>query len=158
MARTKHYEDGGQIYHVTTRTVDQSFWLRSPEEKRRILSALDFYRRRGDFRLFGFVVMDNHVHTVIQPAAGIALGDIMQNLKTWTSRANREKPAGTVLWERRYDDNVVQSFRELRGVLDYIHANPVRAGIVSAPEDYSWSSVHNYRTDGREIIPVDVDW
>ncbi|HUT56832.1 MAG TPA: hypothetical protein VNA25_03030 [Phycisphaerae bacterium] len=39
-----------------------------------------------------------------------------------------------------------------------MHANPIRAGIAKSPEDYPWSSVHNYLHDGRELIDLDGDW
>ena len=70
----------------------------------------------------------------------------------------RAKPPGDTLWERRYDDNRIPRTRELAAVMDYIHANPVRAGIVNRPELYPWSSVHNYLQDGKSIIGVDTDW
>ena len=60
--------------------------------------------------------------------------------------------------ERRYDDNAVRSDEELRGVLKYIHLNPVVAGITSVPEDYAWSSVHNYIKDGKALIDIDDEW
>ena len=158
MARVRHYEDDGQIYHVTTRTSGKAFHLQADDEKERIAAALAFYRNRGDYRLYGFVVMDNHVHFIIQPAKGRSLGYILQNFKTWTSRTNAAKPAGSALWERRYDDNVIASFAELRGVLDYLHGNPVRAGMVSSPLEYRWSSAHNYEPKGIGVIVVDTDW
>jgi REP element-mobilizing transposase RayT len=158
MARAKHYDDESLVYHFTTRTLDQQFHLADPREKRRVVSALDFYRRRGDFKLYGFVVMDNHMHAVIQPASGRILAEIARDFKTWTSRVNVSKPEGETLWERRYDDNTIEGLDELRAILDYIHNNPVRAGVVSVAEEYPWSSVHNYLRDGKQLIEVDMDW
>ena len=158
MARTKHHEEEGAIYHLTTRTLEQRFHLASPTEKRRTILELARWRTKGHWKLYGFVVMDNHVHAVVQPLSDHRLGDITRKLKTWTSRRNTLKPPGEPLWEEGYDDNVIQSFEELRNVLEYMHNNPVRAGMVTRAPDYRWSSVHNYLADGREIVQIDMDW
>ena len=156
MARVKHGQDDWMSYHVTTRTLNRQFYLEQPPDKRLILAAMDFYRRRGDFKLYGFVIMSNHIHVIIHPAPGVLLARIVNGIKTWTSRRNSAKPSGS-LWERRYDDNRIKSDKELRSIVQYIHNNPVRAGIVSDPQAYPWSSVHSYLRDGRELIEIDVD-
>jgi REP element-mobilizing transposase RayT len=58
MARAKHYSEANAIYHVTTRTLERKPYLTKSVDKQIVLNALDFYRRRGDFALYGFVVMD----------------------------------------------------------------------------------------------------
>jgi REP element-mobilizing transposase RayT len=158
MPRIRHSQDECAVFHVTTRTLAQEFHLRPAGEKHQIIKTLDFYRRRGRFRLLGFVVMDNHVHMLIAPSVGRRLSDIIRDWKVWTSRRNRSKPAGEPLWERRFDDNRIDTSRELREVLEYIHDNPVRAGVVGRAEEYPWSSVHNYLSDARAAIEVDTDW
>lgn len=158
MATTGHDPNPWVCFHIATRVLGKKFYLQSPEEKSRILHTLDFYRRDGRFLLFGFVVMDNHVHAMIQPEPNYGISQIMRDFKTWTSGKNNAKPPNTQLWERRFDDNKIQSLSESRRVLEYMHNNPVRAGIVHDPEDYPWSSVHNYLDDGKHIIEIDMAW
>ncbi len=158
MARVKHYQQEWLSYHITTRTKKQEFHLRNSKEKLSIINTLDFYRRKKSFKLFGFVVMDNHLHFVIQPLADWQLGEIVRDIKSWTSRSNKLKPPGQELWERRFDDNCVKSAKELRNILEYIHNNPVRAGMAKRPEDYVFSSFHNYFDSGKQTIDIDSDW
>jgi len=158
MARAKHYSEANAIHHVTTRTLERKPYLAKPVDKQLVLNALDFYRRRGDFALYGFVVMDNHLHIVIRPKNGCGLARIADNLKTWISRRNSAKPAGSRLWERRYDDNAIQSQREMHQALDYLHNNPIRAHLVERAGEYPWSSIHNYLGGGKALIEVDTDW
>ena len=158
MAITGHDPNLWVCFHITTRVLGKKFYLRPPEEKKRILHALDFYHRDGRFLLFGFVVMDNHFHALIQPEPGYDISQIMRDFKTWTSGKNNAKPTGSQLWERRFDDNRIQSQIEFQRVLQYIHDNPVRTGIVTMAEHYPWSSVHNYLDDGKEIIEIDMTW
>ena len=42
--------------------------------------------------------------------------------------------------------------------INYIHANPVKAGIVKSAKDYRWSSFHSYYSQAPELITVDRDW
>lgn len=157
MARVRHAQDDWRPYHLTTRTIDQGMYLADSADKQAVLDALAFYRARGLFRLYGFVIMDNHIHVVIHPGEGVPYADVMDGFKTWTSRHNSAKPRAQ-LWERRYDDNAILSHHELRQVLRYVHDNPVRAGIVTSAEGYPWSSVHNYLGNGKGLIQVDTDW
>ena len=158
MARVHHGQAEWMCYHVTTRTADRRFYLAQPEEKRKILSALAFYRRKGRYKVFGFVVMNNHVHVLLQPACGQRLSDILRDFKAWTSRQNASNPRGAPLWERRYDDNEIHSRGELRRVLAYIHNDPVHVGLAPTAEAYRWSSVHNYLDNGLQVIETDADW
>ncbi len=158
MARTHHQHDDWSVFHVTTRTIDQEFHLAGDDEKRRLLQALDFYRRRGDFKLLAFVLMDNHVHMVISPAPPRALSAIVEAWKKWTSSHNLAKPLHAPLWEEGFDDNLIRTSRELTSIVQYIHNNPVRAGLVTDAADWPWSSVHSYLRNGRERIEVDWDY
>ncbi len=157
MARVRHGDEEWCAYHITTRTLGGKFLLSRAQDKQVIVSALEFYRDRKDFELYGFVVMDNHIHLVLRPAEGIGLSAIVDRLKTWTSRRNFTK-RGSALWERRYDDNRIKSRKEMQSVLRYIHGNPVRADMASRPEDYLWSSVHNYAGNGQCLIEIDTEW
>jgi putative transposase len=158
MARVKHGQDDWLSYHITTRTLDGEFFLAEPAEKQRIISTLAHYRAQGRYRLFGFVVMSNHVHFVIQPSPDESFSEIARDFKTWTSGHNAAKPPNCPLWERRFDDNRIKSTEELWSVLKYIHNNPVRAGIVSKAEGYEWSSFHSYAQDRKAVIEIDSDW
>ena len=158
MARRVHGQDDWLCYHITTRTIDKEFLLANDREKEKILSTLEFYRNKGRYRLFAFVLMDNHLHMVIEPAIGEQFSEILRDIKTFTSRNCLSKPPNCPLWEERYDDNRIESSQELWSVVNYIHNNPVKAGLARQPDDYPWSSVHNYSESGLAKIEIDCDW
>jgi hypothetical protein len=62
------------------------------------------------------------------------------------------------LWKDRFDDLVIESEETLRVKIEYIHNNPVRAALVSDPEDWRYSSARNYLRDDHSILPVATDW
>ena len=158
MARTLHPTEGGAVHHVTTRTLAKAFYLAAAKDKQILVDALRFYRHRGDFVLYGYVVMDNHVHLVIQPRCDLGLSSIVRDVKKWTSRHNQAKPVDAQLWERRYDDNQIRDSKEMRNVLEYMHNNPLRAGIVEHAEDYLWSSARNYAGRRPTVLDVQTEW
>ena len=48
------------------------------------------------------------------------------------------------LWQPRFFDRALRSVKEYNERVEYIHLNPVRAGLVSRPEDWRWSSYNEY--------------
>ena len=58
----------------------------------------------------------------------------------------------------RFDDEVIQNVGMLRTKLEYIHNNPVQAGLVASPEEYKYSSARNYILGDHSIIEIFTDW
>jgi REP element-mobilizing transposase RayT len=94
--------------------------------------------------LFAYCWMTNHVHLAIQVNAA-PLGAVMGIVASRYARAKQRSLATTGhLFERRYRARLVDAERYLLSLVRYIHLNPVRAGIVSRPADYPWSSHSAY--------------
>ena len=97
------------------------------------------------YHLMAWCVMPNHVHVLIRPRD--ALGKIVQSWKSFTGRWAMERNAelelgvpGAVFWMREYWDRFMRDERHLRQTLEYIHTNPVKAGLCGRAEDWRWSS------------------
>jgi REP element-mobilizing transposase RayT len=154
--RVKHYFEKGHFYHLTTRTLDAVPAFASDAAKRKVVDALVFYRQRGDWRVHGFVVMSNHVHGVVSQVSR-GLNDVIRDFKKWVFRRLKGAGGGK-LWERRYDDNAIGSVREMTDVVEYVHNNPVRIGLVRRPEDCFWSSARNYAGLKPVAMEIDTEW
>ncbi|WP_250459226.1 transposase [Microbulbifer litoralis] len=95
-------------------------------------------------------IMPNHVHVLIDPKDSLAR--IVQSWKSFTGRwalsKNAELAAGAPelrvpgrqFWMRDYWDRYIRDQEYFERVLDYIHRNPVKAGLCSRPEEWQWSS------------------
>ena len=153
MPRVKHYFEKGHSYHITSRTEGGIFAFGSDDAKRKIVNALAFYRQRGQWRVHGFVVMANHVH-VVASQTGVPLNNVVRDLKKFLHHELRG-PGESPLWERRFDDNAIRHVVEMRDVVQYVHNNPVRIGLVQRPEDYFWSSASNY--SGLTPVAMEID-
>jgi type I restriction enzyme R subunit/putative DNA methylase len=105
----------------------------------------------GDrYRMLAWCVMPNHVHALIEPT--MALGKIVQSWKSYTGRWARAHAAelgyevtGDAFWMREYWDRYIRDETHFLQVVDYIHRNPVAAGLCSTPEDWRWSSAAKKR-------------
>jgi putative transposase len=153
MPRVKHYFEPSHLYHLTTRTREGVFAFESDAAKRVIASAVAFYRERGDWKVYGFVVMANHVHLVVS-VGGTNLSQTMGGFKKYVFHQLGGFVEGG-LWERRFDDNAIIHLRELQAVIRYDHNNPVRIGLVSRAEDYFWSSARNYASLSPVAMEID---
>jgi REP element-mobilizing transposase RayT len=138
----------GEAFAAMDRLLDETpsgaRWLVRPEIAGMVVEVI----RRGDavlglYSLHAFVVMPNHVHLLITPAAPVA--KLLQSLKGATSRwANQMlRRTGKSFWQEETYDHYVRSADECRRIQSYIQRNPVRAGLARASEEYPWSSAWN---------------
>jgi len=115
-------------------------WLAQPRVAEVVKSTLTSGEHLGQYVLHAWVVMPNHVHLLIDPNATLAA--ITQWIKGRTSnQVNRLLGrAGQPFWQHESYDHYVRNEREFLKIAAYIEHNPVAAGLVSAPENWSWSS------------------
>jgi putative transposase len=111
------------------------------EDYRDFLQALAQTQRRYPFRLFGYCLMTNHFHLLLQPDDGVSISRVLQSLTvahTW----HYHRRHGTVghVWQGRFKSPMVQDDDHALTLLRYIEANPLRAGMVTDLGDYPWSS------------------
>jgi putative transposase len=88
--------------------------------------------------------MTNHVHLLLTPSATGAIAAMMQDLGRYVRVINALHGRTGSLWEARYRSSLVDSEAYLLTCHRYIELNPVRAGLVSDPAFYPWSSFSHY--------------
>ncbi len=91
--------------------------------------------------LHSWVVMPNHVHVLCSPLPGQSMPDIIRGWKAFTARRINALSGRTgQLWLEDYWDRYIRDGDHFRRVVDYIHANPVKAGLVKEATAWRWSS------------------
>jgi REP element-mobilizing transposase RayT len=157
MARKPRIHLPGGLYHVIFRgNGGQDVFLTEADRYRFYLLLQEGTHRFG-YRVHAFCLMTNHIHLALQ-VADIPLSRAMQNLSfRYTRWINwREKRTGH-LFQGRYKAVLIDGESYLLELVRYIHLNPVRAGMVTDPEDYPWSGHNAYL--GKEILPwLTTDW
>jgi REP element-mobilizing transposase RayT len=117
--------------------------------------ALWFYYAER-YVLDAYVVMPDHVHLLMQPCNGWSLAKILQGIKGFTAREiNRVLGRKGLFWQNEDFDHLIRSERDWLDKLDYIHMNPVKAGLVDRPHDYPFSSLVTIHSEGwLESLPT----
>ena len=144
-----------------------------------MIAKLRSYQDRGDFTLLAYVIMPDHFHLVINTKNDKTISECIGNFKRITSReitAELRKPNNwdllarldqaaaleptddSRIWKNRFDSLVILNEETLRQKIEYIHNNPVKAGLVTRPSDWFYSSARNY--EGMDDVPilVDTEW
>ncbi len=144
MPRPLRLQVPGGIFHIT---------LRGNNRRRIFDDATDHHRylqeRQQGFRehacsLLAYALMSNHVHLLLQDHQG-TLSRLMQVLNArYTRYFNRRHQCIGHLYQGRFFSRLVDRDEYLLEVSRYVHLNPVRAGMVRRPEEYSWSSYRAY--------------
>ena len=123
------------------------------------LLALEQARRRFAMRVYGYVVMPEHVHLLVSEPTGEPLSGFVQILKTKVAVAARKEfkrsSGGTSFWQARYFDHNVRNHEGFVTQLRYIHRNPVERGLCSTPEQWLWSSFRAWAQG--EVGTVEVE-
>jgi REP element-mobilizing transposase RayT len=96
----------------------------------------------GFYELYAFVIMPNHVHSLLQP--NVQLARITKSLKGYTARRANQilQRTGSPFWQYESFDRWVRNDRELHKIIHYIEYNPVAAGLVGQPEEWRSSSAY----------------
>ena len=95
------------------------------------------YHAQNRFLLHAFVIMPDHFHAVLTPAADVSLEKAMQFIKGGSSFRLKSK---LDVWERGFNESQILSAEKFRSVQRYIEENPVRRGLSPTPIEYLYSS------------------
>jgi REP-associated tyrosine transposase len=156
MARSVRVEFEGALYHVMARGDRREAIVRDEADRETFLRTLGEASERSGFRVHAFVVMTNHYHILLEtPEANLSRGmGWLQN--AFTRRINTRHRLWGHLFGGRYKAILVEPGNCFWALLDYIHLNPVRAGIVQEKdgiESYAWSSLPHYLEPTRKRPP-----
>jgi REP element-mobilizing transposase RayT len=93
------------------------------------------------YKLISWVVMPNHIHTLLKPLENQKLSKIMHSLKGYTaSEANKLLNRKGRFWQEDYYDRFIRNHEHFENVIDYIELNPVRAGLCKNRRDWEFGS------------------
>lgn len=158
MARPRRIEFSGALYHVTCRgnAREAIYWDDSDRELflKFLVQVIDRYR----FLCYGYCLMDNHYHLLIETHDPNLSGGMRHLNGLYTQRFNRQHHRVGHLFQGRFKAILVEKESYLLELCRYMVLNPVRAGLVQDPAQWAWSS---YRALIGEVeVPrwLSADW
>ncbi len=161
------------LYFITASTVKFIPLFTSARYCQIITEALQYARDEKDVKIIAFVIMDNHVHVLLE---GEDLSNKIKALKGFTAheiikQLDNEKTNWLLkefkfykkaykikshyqIWQEGVHPQLMQTIEMVLQKIEYIHYNPVKRGLVRKPEDWLYSSASNYVYD-EGIIEID---
>ncbi len=165
------------LYFLSFTVVEWLDVFTRPLYKDIVVESLRYCQQHKGLELFAYCLMSNHMHLIARAAEGGALSDIVRDFKKYTARrvfeaiqANQQEsrrqwlewtlrkqgeftPKNTIvqLWQNHSHSIELQTDAVTRQKLEYIHQNPVRAGICHRGEDYVYSSAAWYAGTGEGL-------
>lgn len=184
MATRYRFGDNENAHFVTFAVV---YWIdvfSRETYKEILLESLRFCMREKGLNLHAWVIMTNHVHLIISCKEGFKQADALRDLKKFTAKTiikaieenHQESRKEWMIWMfkraglKNANNKLYQFWQQvnhpiklstiemMQQKLDYIHENPVRAGILYEPQDYKYSSALTYFEDKEGLLPIERMW
>ena len=140
MARLARTVFPGLPHHVTQRGNGRAQTFFGDDDYALYRDLLAASCRAAGVEVWSWVLMPNHVHLMLVPKSAVALrAGLGETHRRYSRHINMREGWRGYLWQGRFASAPMDSFHVL-ACARYIELNPVRAKLVSAPEDWSWSS------------------
>jgi REP-associated tyrosine transposase len=177
----RSYDLPGHAHELTFSCYHRYPFLNAERTCLWLAEAIEQARSELNFYLWAYVFMPEHVHLVVMPpATGAPIRAILQSIKepvgrkainylvagasAWLDRVTRKRGRRVerLFWQSGggYDRNITEP-GTLWSIIEYLHLNPVRRGLVARAEEWRWSSARSYAGMGQPELRVDqvpLDW
>jgi putative transposase len=163
MSKGYHIDDQNAVYYLTL-TVQE--WVDVFSRKRYkdiVIDSLQHCMQNKGLSLYAYVIMSNHLHLIVRANEGFELSNILRDFKRHTSKQILKSIKEDVesrrnwmlnifsigngnfeFWQKDNHPFVLYGNELIKQKINYIHQNPVRAGLVREPQEYVYSSASNF--------------
>lgn len=156
MPRPLRLQDAGFLHHVISRGNDRQVLFKSRIDCLKYLDYIEEARQLYPVKIYNFVLMDNHVHLLIEPTEDGSLSKFMERVsKSYAKYFNRKYDHVGHVFQGRFKSFLVQSERYFFACSRYIDLNPVKAKMCKDPKTYVWCG-HNFLGYGGKV-PIKLD-
>ena len=175
--RSKKYDIHGHAHYLTFSCFHRQAFLTGNHAPGWLVESIETARHSVPFDLWAYVFMPEHVHILVWPHEGIKISAILKKIKKPVAfRAVQHvkahapeflkqmidfQPNGRYthrFWQRGggYDRNL-WTLKNIHEKSRYIHANPVRRGLVTSLADWPWSSFDAWEEGSEKPLRIDRD-
>jgi putative transposase len=153
----RRYQQAKDLHFITFSCYRRRPKLGTAESRDVFERSLERMRQRYRLYVTGYVAMPEHVHLLLSEPPDVPLATALQSLKQSVARTLALRGAEP-FWQARYYDFNVHSERKRIEKLRYMHRNPVKRGLVAAPEDWAWSSFRHWATGVEGLVEIESNW
>ncbi|SEK72403.1 putative transposase [Atopomonas hussainii] len=162
MSRYRRAAVPGGSYFFTVVTERRQRILTDPALRLALRQAVERVRVQRPFRIDGWVLLPDHLHTIwTLPEGDADFATRWRLIKTAVTRRcgadyfqpsylteRRAAKRCATLWQHRYWEHLLRNEHDVQRHLDYLHFNPVKHGLVDKVADWPWSSFHRWVRQG----------
>jgi putative transposase len=181
------FHHSGQSHFVTFCCYHRRRLFITDASRRTFESALERVRRSFRLRVYGYVVMPEHVHLLLSepqrdmsssgtaplkpkdglngpPVLSTVLSEPRQDTLADALKSLKQGVSRRLIgdadhfWQKRYYDFNIRNYPQFVEKLRYIHRNPVKAGLCERPEDWEWGSFCCYATGCEGRVEIESEW
>jgi putative transposase len=156
----------GALHFVTGNVLDRNRIFTDATLCTAFLEELRSLNEEWPSKLIAYVLMPDHFHLVSNPSDGrikefvgalksISARRILKTSKRFRFKANED---GHHVWQESFKALPLWSGWMIWQKINYIHANPLKAGLVKSAKNYPWSSFRSFYSQDQTSLAVDRDW
>ena len=166
-----------KVYFITLQIVEWVDVFSRQKYRDIIIENLIYCQKNKGLEIFAYVIMSNHIHLIVRSETG-ELSNVLRDFKSDTSKLllaeiessgesrkewilkifkeaafKHKRNSEYQFWTHENHAEILFSSKFIEQKIDYIHNNPIRAGIVEKPEEYKYSSAIDY-ADGKGLLDI----
>ena len=174
----------GEIYFITTNIYQRSKIFNKDWACKLFIDVLNKCRLKYRFKLYGYVIIPDHVHLLIMPDDKMNISEIIHRIKgnfayQYIMARNHEGSATrgglnhaskrvadplwvgdhrihiNPIWQKSFYDHIIRNDLDFEEKLGYIHGNPIKHRLIDNLDNYPWSSYQNYYFNHNDLIEID---
>ena len=171
----------GEVYFITTKTFKNQKIFDNSLICELLIKVLVDCRLKYKFKLYGYVIIPDHVHLLIMPAEKMNISEAIHRIKgnfayqylitrnhkgsatRWGENVDSNRVADPLwvgglinpIWQKSFYDHIIRNDLDFEEKLNYIHGNPVKHNITDSLDNYPWSSYQNYYLNKNDLIKID---
>ena len=154
MPRYAREKSEKQVYHAMLRGNNREKIFIDEEDKSRIIDTLIYKKEAGEYYLYAYCIMDNHIHLVIKEGKDPIARIIKRIAASYSFYFNKKYKRIGHVFQERYKSEIIETESYLLTAIRYVHQNPLKSGIGSI-EGYKWSSYGDYNDKIGKLADIE---
>lgn len=143
MTRQKRILPANIPVHVVHRGVNKCSIFITQDDYEQYLGFLEKALNTNECAMHSYVLMTNHIHLLLTPGKDSSVSKVLHaTAGIYANYYNKTYNRTGPLWEGRFKSCSISNDRYFLACMRYIELNPVRAAMVTQPNEYIWSSYH----------------
>ena len=155
MPRIARKNMGTSFFHVLVQGINKSYIFNKKEDIITYLDIIKRYKEKNEIKVEAYCIMNNHAHLLINADRINELSSFMHGVNTtYAIYYNKKYKRVGYVFRDRYKSECIYTDTQLYYCIEYIHNNPVKAGICKTQQEYAFSSareIKNNRIKGEKL-------